>query len=144
MIATGLEPRAATIKAMEEITGPVMAITLVLTSVFLPCCFLGGVSGQFFRQFAVTISVSTVISAINAIFAGMLGVTMFGIFLTPVFFYVIQGFGNKEIGRKAVVPVAEAVPASLASNGLVVGAQKEPVLHADYQHFPMKQHGRPL
>ncbi len=66
-MATGLEPRAATIKAMEEITGPVLAITLVLSSVFLPCCFLGGVSGQFFRQFAVTISVSTIISAVNAI-----------------------------------------------------------------------------
>jgi multidrug efflux pump len=67
LMATGLEPRAATIKAMEEITGPVLAITLVLTSVFLPCCFLGGVSGRFFRQFAVTISVSTWISAINAL-----------------------------------------------------------------------------
>ncbi len=67
LIATGLDPRTATIKAMEEITGPVLAITLVLSSVFLPCCFLGGVSGQFFRQFAVTIAVSTVISAINAI-----------------------------------------------------------------------------
>ncbi len=67
LIANGLEPRAATIKAMEEITGPVLAITLVLVSVFLPCCFLGGVSGQFFRQFAVTIAVSTVISAINAL-----------------------------------------------------------------------------
>ncbi|HZV04784.1 MAG TPA: efflux RND transporter permease subunit [Gemmataceae bacterium] len=67
LIATGLEPREATIKAMEEITGPVLAITLVLASVFLPCCFLGGVSGQFFRQFAVTIAVSTVISAVNAL-----------------------------------------------------------------------------
>ncbi|HTU16646.1 MAG TPA: efflux RND transporter permease subunit, partial [Gemmataceae bacterium] len=67
LMATGLEPRAATIKAMEEITGPVLAITLVLSSVFLPCCFLGGVSGQFFRQFAVTIAVSTVISAVNAL-----------------------------------------------------------------------------
>ncbi|HEY7315298.1 MAG TPA: efflux RND transporter permease subunit [Gemmataceae bacterium] len=67
LMATGLEPRAATIKAMEEITGPVLAITLVLSSVFLPCCFLGGVSGQFFRQFAVTIAVSTIISAINAL-----------------------------------------------------------------------------
>ncbi len=66
-MATGLEPREATIKAMDEITGPVLAITLVLSSVFLPCCFLGGVSGQFFRQFAVTISVSTIISAVNAI-----------------------------------------------------------------------------
>jgi multidrug efflux pump subunit AcrB len=67
LIATGLDARTATIKAMEEITGPVLAITLVLSSVFLPCCFLGGVSGQFFRQFAVTISVSTIISAVNAI-----------------------------------------------------------------------------
>ena len=67
LIATGLDARTATIKAMEEITGPVMAITLVLSSVFIPCCFLGGVSGQFFRQFAVTIAVSTIISAVNAV-----------------------------------------------------------------------------
>ena len=66
LIATGLDARTATIKAMEEITGPVLAITLVLGSVFIPCCFLGGISGQFFRQFAVTIAVSTIISAINA------------------------------------------------------------------------------
>ena len=52
---------------MDEITGPVLAITLVLSSVFIPCCFLGGISGQFFRQFAVTIAVSTIISAINAL-----------------------------------------------------------------------------
>ena len=52
---------------MEEITGPILAITLVLSSVFIPCCFLGGLTGQFFRQFAVTIAVSTIISAINAI-----------------------------------------------------------------------------
>ncbi len=66
-IATGLDARAATLKAMDEITGPVLAITLVLSSVFIPCCFLGGVSGQFFRQFAITISVSTIISAVNAL-----------------------------------------------------------------------------
>ena len=45
LIATGLDARTATIKAMDEITGPVLAITLVLSSVFVPCCFLGGVSG---------------------------------------------------------------------------------------------------
>jgi multidrug efflux pump subunit AcrB len=66
-MAKGLDPRTATIKAMEEITGPVLAITLVLSAVFLPCCFLGGVSGKFFRQFAVTIAASTIISAINAL-----------------------------------------------------------------------------
>src|ERR1019366_7373571 len=59
--------RDATIKAMEEITGPILAITLVLIAVFIPCCFLGGITGQFFRQFAVTIAVSTFISAVNAI-----------------------------------------------------------------------------
>ena len=67
LIATGLDSRTATIKAMEEITGPILAITLVLSSVFIPCCFLGGITGQFFRQFAVTIAVSTIISAINAL-----------------------------------------------------------------------------
>ena len=67
MIATGLDPRTATIKAMEEITGPILAITLALCSVFVPCCFLGGITGQFFRQFAVTIAVSTIISAVNAL-----------------------------------------------------------------------------
>jgi multidrug efflux pump len=67
LIATGLDARTATIKAMEEITGPVLAITLVLSSVFIPCCFLGGVSGKFFLQFALTIAVSTIISAVNAI-----------------------------------------------------------------------------
>jgi multidrug efflux pump len=66
-MAKGLDARTATIKAMEEITGPVLAITLVLSAVFVPCCFLGGITGQFFRQFAVTIAVSTLISAINAL-----------------------------------------------------------------------------
>jgi multidrug efflux pump len=62
----GLPVREATIKAMDEITGPILAITLVLSSVFLPSAFLGGITGQFFRQFALTISASMVISAINA------------------------------------------------------------------------------
>jgi multidrug efflux pump len=67
LIATGLDARSATIQAMEEITGPILAITLVLSAVFIPVCFLGGITGQFFRQFAVTITVSTIISAINAL-----------------------------------------------------------------------------
>ena len=62
----GLPVREATIKAMDEITGPIIAITLVLSSVFLPSAFLGGITGQFFRQFALTISASMLISAINA------------------------------------------------------------------------------
>jgi multidrug efflux pump len=62
----GLPVREATIKAMSEITGPIVAITLVLSSVLLPSAFLGGITGQFFRQFALTISVAMLISAINA------------------------------------------------------------------------------
>ena len=67
LMATGLDARSATIQAMDEITGPVLAITLVLCAVFVPVCFLPGITGQFFRQFAVTIAVSTVISALNAL-----------------------------------------------------------------------------
>jgi multidrug efflux pump len=62
----GLPVREATINAMNEITGPIFAITLVLSSVLLPSALLGGITGQFFRQFALTISVSMIISAINA------------------------------------------------------------------------------
>jgi multidrug efflux pump len=65
-LAKGLPVREATINAMNEITGPILAITLVLSSVLLPSAFLGGITGQFFRQFALTISASMIISAINA------------------------------------------------------------------------------
>jgi multidrug efflux pump len=67
LIATGLDVRTATVKAMEEVTGPIVAVALVLCAVFVPCAFIGGMTGQFYRQFAVTISVSTIISAINAV-----------------------------------------------------------------------------
>ena len=65
-MAKGFDARTATIKAMEEITGPIIAITLVLCAVFVPCAFITGITGRFFRQFAVTIAASTIISAINA------------------------------------------------------------------------------
>lgn len=65
-IGMGYKVREATIRAMDEITGPIIAITLVLSSVFLPSAFLSGITGQFFRQFALTIAASMVISAINA------------------------------------------------------------------------------
>jgi multidrug efflux pump len=66
-MAKGLPPRDATIKAMDEITGPVIAITLVLSSVFIPTAFIPGISGQFYRQFALTIATATIISAVNAL-----------------------------------------------------------------------------
>lgn len=63
----GLPIREATIKAMDEIIGPVIAITLVLSSVFIPTAFIAGISGEFYRQFALTIASATIISAINAL-----------------------------------------------------------------------------
>jgi len=66
-IEHGLAPREATVKAMEQVSGPVVAIGLVLTAVFVPCTFITGIIGQFFRQFALTIAVSTVISAFNSL-----------------------------------------------------------------------------
>ncbi|MGL4551087.1 MAG: efflux RND transporter permease subunit, partial [Gemmataceae bacterium] len=66
-IELGLSPREATIKAMDEVSGPVIAVGLVLSSVFIPCAFIGGIIGQFFRQFALTIAISTLISAFNSL-----------------------------------------------------------------------------
>ncbi|HEV7733433.1 MAG TPA: multidrug efflux RND transporter permease subunit [Candidatus Binatia bacterium] len=65
--ADKLSPRDATIKAMEEMTGPVLGITCVLMAVFLPTAFLGGITGQLYRQFALTIAVTALISAVNAL-----------------------------------------------------------------------------
>jgi multidrug efflux pump subunit AcrB len=66
-IENGLAPRAATLKAMEQVSGPVIAVGLVLSAVFVPCAFITGITGQFFRQFALTIAVSTLISAFNSL-----------------------------------------------------------------------------
>ena len=62
-IETGMAPREATIQAMSEVTGPIIAITLVLMAVFLPTAFLGGITGQLYRQFALTIAATALISA---------------------------------------------------------------------------------
>ena len=67
MMARGHDPRTATLKAMDEVTGPIIAVGLVLCAVFVPCAFLSGITGRFFYQFAVTIAVSTMISALNAV-----------------------------------------------------------------------------
>jgi multidrug efflux pump len=66
-IERGLKPRAATIKAMSEVSAPVIAVGLVLSSVFIPCAFISGITGQFFRQFALTIASSTIISTFNSL-----------------------------------------------------------------------------
>ncbi|MFA6264926.1 MAG: multidrug efflux RND transporter permease subunit [Pseudolabrys sp.] len=66
-IENGLSARDATYKAMSEVSGPIVAIALVLVAVFVPLAFISGLSGQFYNQFALTIAISTVISAINSL-----------------------------------------------------------------------------
>nr|WP_283107760.1 multidrug efflux RND transporter permease subunit [Shewanella basaltis] len=66
-IEEGLSPLEATQKAMKEVTGPIIATTLVLAAVFIPTAFMSGLTGQFYKQFALTITISTFISAINSL-----------------------------------------------------------------------------
>jgi HAE1 family hydrophobic/amphiphilic exporter-1 len=66
-IEHGLSPRDATVKAMQEVSGPVVAIALVLSAVFIPVAFVPGITGRMYQQFALTIAISVVISAINAL-----------------------------------------------------------------------------
>ncbi len=66
-ISEGLKPIAATRQAMKEVTGPIIATTLVLAAVFIPTAFMSGLTGQFYKQFALTITISTFISAINSL-----------------------------------------------------------------------------
>ena len=66
-IELGLSPLDATYKAMQEVSGPIIAIALVLCAVFIPIAFVSGLTGQFYRQFALTIAISTVISAFNSL-----------------------------------------------------------------------------
>jgi len=66
-IGLGLSPKDATRRAMDEVSGPIVAIALVLASVFVPIAFIPGLTGQFYRQFALTIAISTIISAFNSL-----------------------------------------------------------------------------
>lgn len=66
-IEEGLSPLAATYKAMQEVSGPIIAISLTLVAVFVPIAFVSGLTGQFYKQFALTIAISTVISAVNSL-----------------------------------------------------------------------------
>ena len=66
-LSEGLAPKEAAVKAMEEMTGPVIATTLVLLAVFVPTAFMGGITGQLYRQFALTISAAVLLSTVNAL-----------------------------------------------------------------------------
>jgi multidrug efflux pump len=108
-MSKGLPPREATLKAMDEITGPVIAITLVLSAVFIPTAFIAGISGEFYRQFALTIATATIISAINAMtMAPARAVTL----IKPH----VAGEHREALPRAAVVVISGAI-----SYGLVAG-----------------------
>jgi multidrug efflux pump len=96
-LAKGLSPKEATHKAMDEITGPVIAITLVLISVFVPTAFIAGISGQFYRQFALTVAASTAISAFNAL---TLSPAMAALILKP---HAHHGAAPEALPRPAIV-----------------------------------------
>src|SRR5260370_22028325 len=66
-IEAGLSPKHAALKAMEELSGPVLGIALVLSSVFVPTAFIPGITGRLYQQFAVTIAISVLLSAFNAL-----------------------------------------------------------------------------
>ena len=66
-IEHGLSPKEATVKAMEEVSGPVVAIGLILSAVFVPVGFMGGITGRLYQQFAITIAISVLLSVINAL-----------------------------------------------------------------------------
>ncbi len=101
-----LTPKEATNKAMRQITGPIIAITLVLLSVFVPVAFIPGVSGQLFRQFAVTVTCAMLISALNAL---TLSPALCAVFLRPMdkhrgpMGYVLRGIDRVRDGYAAVV-----------------------------------------
>src|SRR5205814_2512299 len=66
-IEEGMSPKEATLQAMREVSGPVVAIALVLAAVFIPVAFMSGISGRLYQQFALTIAISVLISAFNAL-----------------------------------------------------------------------------
>ncbi|WP_077964953.1 efflux RND transporter permease subunit [Ensifer adhaerens] len=79
-IALGETPKEAARKAMDEVTGPIIAITSVLSAVFIPSAFLSGLQGEFYRQFALTIAISTILSAVNSL---TLSTALAGVLLRP-------------------------------------------------------------
>jgi multidrug efflux pump subunit AcrB len=111
-IEDGLAPREATIKAMQQVSGPVVAIGLVLAAVFVPAAFISGITGQFFRQFALTIAVSTLISAFNsltlspALAALLLRPRVKGIFepIPAVLFGLFGAWVGHKLGRHWAQP----------------------------------------
>src|SRR5262249_16590113 len=102
-LAMGETPLEASRKAMDEVAGPVVGIALVLCAVFVPTAFLAGITGQFFKQFALTIAVSTLISAFNSL---TLSPALCALMLKPH----AHGHGDAKDGHGHPPPPAEALP----------------------------------
>jgi HAE1 family hydrophobic/amphiphilic exporter-1 len=128
METEGLAPREAAKKAMSQITGPILAITLVLLSVFLPVAFIPGITGQLFQQFAAVVTFSMLLSAINAL---TLSPALCAILLKPgghkrgLMGYVMRGIDGVRDGYAAVVRrlvrISALVLALVAGFGLLAG-----------------------
>jgi hydrophobe/amphiphile efflux-1 (HAE1) family protein len=122
-IDEGMDAHAATVRAMQEVSGPVVAIALVLAAVFVPVAFLGGIAGALYRQFAVTVAVSTMLSAFVAL---SLTPALCAMFLKPArdkpqgrfFRWFNRGFDRTLNGYVSVVGVA--IRAMLVTLGILV------------------------
>jgi len=117
-VEKGLSPKEAAIKAMSELTGPVLGITLVLTAVFLPAAFLPGINGQLFRQFALVIASTAIISALNAL---TLKPAQCAVYLRPLakkepnlfYRYFNKGYGCVENAYMRLVRLMVAKPRTM-------------------------------
>jgi hydrophobic/amphiphilic exporter-1 (mainly G- bacteria), HAE1 family len=150
-IEEGMSPREATLQAMREVSGPVVSIALILASVFIPVAFLGGIQGRLNKQFAITIAISVMISAFNALTlspalaamllrsrkrtTGLLG-RSFGVF-NRWFTAATHGYVRVSHGliRKAIVGVALLVAFVIASAGLGLKLPTSFVPEEDYGYF---------
>ncbi len=158
-IENGMRPREATIKAMEQVSGPVIAVGLVLSAVFVPCAFISGITGQFFRQFALTIAVSTVISAFNSLtlspaltalllrprdkhsepplprlFFPLVGGWLAWHYLAPVFARAVPGL-PEDVQRWVAAAPEWAVPAAAVLAGVIFGWLVGPLLNGILGRF---------
>src|SRR5262249_25437309 len=131
-MAMGLSPRDASRKAMDEVTGPVIGIALVLCAVFVPTAFMAGISGQFFRQFALTIAASTVISCFNSL---TLSPALCAILLKP------HAHGEHGHAQQEALPTfGIALLGGLAAFFFLLS----PVAHLLGIHLPESGHGAPV
>jgi HAE1 family hydrophobic/amphiphilic exporter-1 len=150
-IEEGMKPRDATLQAMKEVSGPVVAIALILSSVFLPVAFLGGIQGSLNKQFAITIAISVLISAFNAL---SLSPALSALLLRPRkesrgplarFFRVFnRGFDKARNGylstsgfliRKAVLAVVILLGFGLLAGGLGKKVPSSFLPDEDYGYF---------